>query len=56
MAILIAEKYGVGIEYVEYPEVAEKIETGDTVFDDNKLKERLKLNYEMPFLKWCMEG
>jgi UDP-glucose 4-epimerase len=56
MAILIAEKYGVGIEYVEYPEVAEKIESGDTVFDDNKLKERLKLNYEMPFLKWCMEG
>jgi UDP-glucose 4-epimerase len=53
MASLIADKYGVGIDYVEYPELAEKIESGDTVFDDNKLKEHLPLIYETTFLKWC---
>lgn len=37
MAELIAKKYGVGVDYVPWPDVAQKIESGDTVFDSNKL-------------------
>lgn len=39
IAQIIAKKYGVDIEYVECPNEQMKIETGDTVFDDSKLKE-----------------
>ncbi len=45
MAELIAEAYGVGVTYVPWPEIAEKIESGDTVFDGGKL-ERLLGGYE----------
>ena len=38
MAELIAKAYGVGVTYVPYPEVAAKIESGDTVFDGSKLE------------------
>lgn len=37
MATIIAHKYAVGIDYVDWPEIALKIESGDTVFDDSKL-------------------
>ena len=37
MAELIAKKWNVGIDYVPWPEVALKIESGDTVFDSSKL-------------------
>lgn len=39
IAQIIAKKYRVDIEYVECPNEQMKIETGDTVFDDSKLKE-----------------
>ena len=38
MADLIAGAYGVGVKYVPWPEIAEKIESGDTVFDAGKLE------------------
>lgn len=38
LAELIAPLYGVGIDYVEYPEIDRKIESGNTVFDSSKLK------------------
>lgn len=38
MAKLVAEKYQVGITFRPYPEIAEKIESGDTVFDSSKLE------------------
>ena len=53
MAELIADKYGVGIDYVSWPEVALKIESGDTVFDDTKLRDRVDVSYKMSFSKWC---
>lgn len=37
MAELIAQKYHVGIEYVPWPELSAKMESGDTVFDSTKL-------------------
>ncbi len=53
MAELIAKKYGVGIDYVDWPETALKIESGDTVFDDKKLKDTISISYQMSFSKWC---
>lgn len=53
MAELIAEKYKVGIDYVDWPAVALKIESGDTVFDDAKLKKVCSIKYNMTFEKWC---
>lgn len=38
MANNIAKVYGVSVDFVEYPDIAGKIESGDTVFDDRKLK------------------
>lgn len=52
MAEPIANKYGVKIEYVPYPPVALKIESGDTVFDSSKLDAILQLKPEMTFQKW----
>ncbi len=41
MAKLIGEKYQVGITFQPYPEIAKKIESGDTVFDGSKLESLL---------------
>lgn len=51
MAELISQKYGVGIDYVLWPEIALKIESGDTVFDDEKLKTLVKLS-RYSFSEW----
>lgn len=53
MAELIAAKYKVGISYIEWPEVAAKIESGDTVFDDSKLQTYCAIKYRMKFRDWC---
>lgn len=53
MAELISAKYNVGVDYVEWPNVALKIESGDTVFDDSKLKKACNIVYNMTFEKWC---
>lgn len=37
MAELIAKKYGADVDYIPWPDVALKIESGDTVFDSEKL-------------------
>lgn len=55
MAELIAAKYKVSIDYVPYPEVALKIESGDTVFDDEKLQGVCPTEYKMTFEEWCRE-
>lgn len=52
MAELIANKYGVGIDYVPYPDTALKIESGDTVFDDTKLNQIIPMNYKGAFAEW----
>lgn len=53
MAELLASQYNVGIDYVPYPELALKIESGDTVFDDEKLRNHCQLEYRMNFKNWC---
>lgn len=53
MAMLIAEKYNVKIDYIDYPNVALKIESGSTVFDDSKLKKLISVEYNTKFSDWC---
>ena len=42
IAQLIAHKYSVEVEYVQWPEYNELIESGDTVFDSSKLMKIIK--------------
>lgn len=53
MAEMIAKKYGIGIDYVPWPDVALKIESGSTVFDSSKLDALIK-NYmtKSRFVEW----
>lgn len=55
MAKLIAEKYGVGIDYIDWPEMAKAIESGSTVFCDDKLQKILNYSYEYSFEKWIYD-
>lgn len=56
MAELIARKYNVGIDYIEWPEIALKIESGDTVFDDGKIRAACgNIVYKKKFKDWCFE-
>jgi UDP-glucose 4-epimerase len=52
MAKLIAKKYGVSVDYGEWPEVALKIESNDTVFDSSKLDDIIGNLYEHSFVTW----
>ena len=52
MAELISNKYEVGVDYIPYPEIALKIESGDTVFDDTKLNQIIPMKYKGAFVKW----
>lgn len=55
MADRIAELYGVKVEPTEFPETAAKIESGNTVFDDQKLREAIGPYLKMRFVDW-IEG
>lgn len=52
MAEMIAKRFCVGINYVEWPALAYKIESGDTVFDDNKLKKIIGNTINHNFKDW----
>ena len=54
MAELIATKYQVGIDYVEWPEIAERIESGDTVFDSEKLEHIIGKTVSSKFADWIV--
>lgn len=53
MARLISARYGVGIDQVEWPKMALKVESGDTVFDDSKLRRACGITYRHTFSEWC---
>jgi len=54
IAFLIAQKHHVEIEYIPWPEFALKIESGDTIFNDSKIKKliddqnEIKMEYWLP--------
>ena len=56
MAEVIAKAYGVAIEYVDYPQIAKRIESGDTVFNAEKLNNLFGMSYKVHFEDWVKKG
>jgi len=54
MAELIAKKYGVAVNYIPWPELALKIESGDTVFDSKKLDSSIVRINHRKFADWII--
>lgn len=54
LAQIVAKKYGVGVNYVPWPELALKMESGDTVFDSTKLDEMI--SYRLVSLEQWVKG
>lgn len=52
VAKMIAGKFNVGIQLVDWPEMALKLESDDTVFDDGKLHKALDFNYKQSLVEW----
>lgn len=52
MAELIAKKYRVEVEYIPYPKIARETESGDTVFNSDKLDSIIGLERKMKFEDW----
>ncbi len=55
VANLVALKYGVDVEFVDWPEEALKIESGDTIFDDEKLLNTIDYRYKHSLTEWITE-
>jgi len=52
LADLIAGLYNVGVQYIDWPKEAEKIESGDTIFDGTKLQRLLDFEYKFNLEDW----
>ena len=52
IARAIAERFGVAVSSVPWPEAHLRIESGDTVFDDALLREHLTPSYGWTFERW----
>lgn len=52
VANLVAYKYKVEVEFVDWPEEALKIESGDTIFDDAKLQKEIRYKYLHSLKEW----
>lgn len=51
----VADKYGVSVQFVGWPEMALKLESGSTVFCDSKLQSLVPCRYEFSIKSW-LEG
>lgn len=54
LAQIVAQRYGVGVSYVPWPELAKKMESGDTVFDSAKLDQLI--SYQSVSLEQWVKG
>jgi UDP-glucose 4-epimerase len=52
LALLIATKYKVNLDYINWPQKALALESGDTIFDDSKLKSLLNYQYQNNLSDW----
>ena len=48
----IAKKFGVAIEFKPFPESVDRLESGDTIFDDTKLQSVFPYTYKYHFHGW----
>ncbi len=51
----IAQKYSVGVRFVDWPEMALRLETGSTVFDDSKLARIVPCEFQRSLASWLKE-
>lgn len=49
---LVAKKNGVSVKLVEWPKMAQKLESGNTVFCDEKLQAQVPCDYEYTLSAW----
>jgi UDP-glucose 4-epimerase len=52
VAKLFATKFKVSIDFAEWPEQALKVESGDTIFDDTKIKKTTHYTYKNSISNW----
>ncbi|OFY96905.1 MAG: hypothetical protein A3K10_14165 [Bacteroidetes bacterium RIFCSPLOWO2_12_FULL_31_6] len=52
VANLIAPKYGVGVEFIDWTKEALSVESGDTIFDDEKLQTTFNYQYQHSLKEW----
>ncbi len=52
VATLVAKKYQVEVEFVNWPEAALKIESGDTIFDGTKLNKTISHSSQESLKEW----
>jgi len=52
VAEMIAKKFGVSVQLVDWPDMALKLESDDTVFDDGKLKHVVNIKYYKNLKTW----
>jgi hypothetical protein len=52
VAKLVGSKYNVGIDFVEWPKNALLIESGDTMFDDEKILNDTAYKYKHNLKNW----
>lgn len=55
VATAIAKIYGVEVDFKEFPVVDKKIESGDTIFDGDKLEKLLVYDYKYSFKTWIKQ-
>ena len=55
VARLVAKKYDVGIKHTDWPAMALRLESDDTVFDDSKLRSAFPIHYRHSIKEWIME-
>jgi len=48
----IARKYKVGVDFVDWPDAARRLESGDTMFDGSKLQNLLNYSYKYHINDW----
>jgi len=53
-AQIVADKFGVGVKFVDWPEIDLKLESGDTIFDSKKLDSLLREDYKYNFREWIL--
>jgi len=52
VANLVASKNDIQVNFMEWPEAALKIESGDTIFDDTKVREEINYDYKYSVADW----
>jgi len=52
VATLVAKKYNVNVEFVDWPEAALKIESGDTIFEGSKLNQLINYKSKESLKEW----